>query len=85
MQNISVPVAKKIKGISLRLLVVILLFILALSAFYLITNEAVLENDNQLTQSKKYLAKALCSFLKKGNKQLTKYMRAKESKKIRRT
>ncbi len=50
MQNISVPVAKKIKGVSLRLLVVILLFILALSAFYLITNEAVLENDNQLDQ-----------------------------------
>jgi undecaprenyl-diphosphatase len=50
MQNTSAPVAKKIKGVSLRLLVVILLFILALSAFYLITNEAVLENDNQLDQ-----------------------------------
>ena len=36
---------KKIKGISLRLIVVILSFLLALGAFYIVTDEAVLENE----------------------------------------
>jgi len=48
MQTTSPPVTKKIKGISLRLLVVMLLFLIALSAFYIITDEAVLENENGL-------------------------------------
>ncbi len=48
MRSSSPPITKKIKGISLRLLVVILLFLVAFSAFYIITDEAVLENENQL-------------------------------------
>jgi undecaprenyl-diphosphatase len=50
MQSTTPPITKKIKGISLRLLVVILLFLVALSAFYIITDEAVLENENQLDE-----------------------------------
>jgi len=46
-QTTSTQVTKKIKGISLRLIVVILLFLLALGAFYIITDEAVLENENR--------------------------------------
>lgn len=47
MQTTSTHVTKKLKGISLRLIVATLLFLLALTAFYIITDEAVLENETQ--------------------------------------
>lgn len=46
MQPTTAQVTKKIKGISLRLIVVIFLFLLALGFFYIITDEAVLENES---------------------------------------
>lgn len=48
MQTNPENITKKIKGISLRLLVVILLFVVAFGAFYLIADEAVLENETGL-------------------------------------